>query len=189
LNKATQGYPSGEFRYKLISLTYGQFTAVPSSYKAKGASAVDAEGNPDTVEWMNVSKDDALSYPKPARRTYPHTVNARMKSTITPFVQKSVDINDTILAIFNEKLGLPEGALDKLHTGSGEFSGCETRVIRNPAAGLAADRMAIGAHTDFGSLSFLHNRLGGLQVLPPGVEEWQHVKVSSIKSSRSYLPF
>ncbi|KAK7452195.1 hypothetical protein VKT23_012298 [Stygiomarasmius scandens] len=145
-------------------------------YKAKGASAVDAEGNPDTVEWMNVSKDDALSYPKPARRTYPHTVNARMKSTITPFVQKSVDINDTILAIFNEKLELPEGALDKLHTGSGEFSGCETRVIRNPAAGLAADRMAIGAHTDFGSLSFLHNRLGGLQVLPPGVEEWQYVK-------------
>ncbi len=37
---------------------------------------------------------------------------------------------------------------------------------------------AIGAHTDFGSLSFLHNRLGGLQVLPPGYTEWQYVKVS-----------
>ncbi len=38
--------------------------------------------------------------------------------------------------------------------------------------------MAIGAHTDFGSLSLLHNRLGGLQVLPPGYTEWQYVKVS-----------
>ncbi|THV05873.1 Clavaminate synthase-like protein [Dendrothele bispora CBS 962.96] len=149
---------------------------VSFGYKAVGASAVDAEGNPDTIESLNVSKDDALSYPKPARRTYPRTVNNRMGSTITPFVRKSVDINDTIIAIFNEKLGLPEGTLDSLHTGSGEFSGSETRVIKSRAAGLPADRMAIGAHTDFGSLSFLHNRLGGLQVLPPGVEEWQYVK-------------
>ncbi|KAL5536525.1 hypothetical protein ACEPAF_347 [Sanghuangporus sanghuang] len=37
-------------------------------------------------------------------------------------------------------------------------------------------KVAVGAHTDFGSLSFLHNRLGGLQVLPPGYTEWQYVR-------------
>ena len=35
---------------------------------------------------------------------------------------------------------------------------------------------ALRAHTDFGSLSFLHNRLGGLQVLPPGSDRWQYVR-------------
>ncbi len=58
-----------------------------------------------------------------------------------------------------------------------ECSGSEARITKNPP-GFASDRMAIGAHTDFGSLSFLHNRLGGLQVLPPGYKEWQYVKVS-----------
>lgn len=39
-----------------------------------------------------------------------------------------------------------------------------------------ADRPAIGAHTDFGSLAFLHNILGGLQVLLPGQTQWGYVK-------------
>jgi isopenicillin N synthase-like dioxygenase len=36
--------------------------------------------------------------------------------------------------------------------------------------------MKLGEHTDFGSLSLLFNRLGGLQVLPPGQEEWHYVR-------------
>ncbi|KAK0184094.1 Clavaminate synthase-like protein [Armillaria mellea] len=136
-------------------------------YKAAGANAVDASGVTDTIEFINISKDDALAYPTPVRREYPSTVNARMLSTIQPFVTKSVEINDNILAIFNEKLGLPEGFLKKKHSRE-EFSGSEARTTKNPA-GYDNARLAIGAHTDFGSLSFLHNRLGGLQ-------EWQYVK-------------
>lgn len=98
-----------------------------------------------------------------------------MESTIAPFVRKSLEINNTILNIFNTKLGLPDGALAKRHS-TNEFSGSETRCIKNPA-GIRPDKVGIGAHTDFGSLSFLHNRLGGLQVLPPGAEDWQYVKV------------
>ncbi|SJL02787.1 related to oxidoreductase, 2OG-Fe(II) oxygenase family [Armillaria ostoyae] len=143
-------------------------------YKAAGSSAVDASGQPDTIEHINVSKDDALAYPNVIHRTYPSTVNERMESTITPFVTKSVQVNNTILAIFNDKLGLPKGMLTKLHP-KDEHSGSEARTTKN-LPGYAPDRMAIGAHTDFGSLSFLHNRLGGLQVLPPGYTEWQYVK-------------
>ncbi|KAK0460814.1 hypothetical protein IW261DRAFT_1532781 [Armillaria novae-zelandiae] len=143
-------------------------------YKAAGANAVDASGVTDTIEFINISKDDALAYPTPIRREYPRTVNGRMLSTIQPFITKSVEINDTILGIFNQKLGLPEGSLAKRHSRE-EFSGSEARTTKNPA-GYDGNRMAIGAHTDFGSLSFLHNRLGGLQVLPPGYEEWQYVK-------------
>ena len=77
-----------------------------------------------------------------------------------------------------------------------EHSGSEARVIHSlPLTPEEREaRKAIGAHTDFGSLvsdicvvahaaltslrqSFLHNRLGGLQVLPPGSERWQYIKV------------
>jgi isopenicillin N synthase-like dioxygenase len=97
-----------------------------------------------------------------------------MDSTIVPFVKKSIEVNSVVLNVFNDKLGLPEGTLLKLH--SGEYSACEARTIKAPK-NLPVGKMALGAHTDFGSLSFLHNRLGGLQVLPPGAEEWQYIKV------------
>ncbi|KAF8638394.1 hypothetical protein AX17_002237 [Amanita inopinata Kibby_2008] len=143
-------------------------------YKAAGANAVDKTGELDTVEFINVAKDDALAWPNKARREYPQPVNARMESTITPFVRKSMEVNNTLLEVFNERLGLPPGELLKRHTIE-EFSGSEARVIKNPA-NQNVNKQAIGSHTDFGTLSFLHNRLGGLQVLVPGVETWQYVK-------------
>ncbi|KAF8684886.1 hypothetical protein AX14_004079 [Amanita brunnescens Koide BX004] len=143
-------------------------------YKATGANAVDATGKLDTVEFMNVAKDDALAWPNTARRGYPRTVNDRMESTIIPFVRKSLAVNNTILEVFNERLGLPSGELLQSHK-LDEFSGSEARVIKNPPTD-DCNKIAIGSHTDFGTLSFLHNRLGGLQVLVPGTEAWQYVK-------------
>ncbi|KAG5640734.1 hypothetical protein DXG03_007372 [Asterophora parasitica] len=147
-------------------------------YKAAGANAVDATGQLDTAEFINVAKDDALAYPTPVRRTYPSTVNARMESTIRPFIRRSLDINNTLLDVLNDRLGLPERTLLAKHDME-EWSGSESRVIKNPPPKLREGEhpcVALGAHTDFGSLSFLHNRLGGLQVLVPGVESWQYVK-------------
>jgi isopenicillin N synthase-like dioxygenase len=149
----------------------------------------------DTSEFINIAKDDALAWPKIARRTYPTPTNARMESTIAPFVRKSLAVNATLMDVFNNRLGLPEGELAKRHTME-EFSGSEARCIKNPPK-MSEEQTAIGAHTDFGSLvcgvrdclynaecrwdwqSFLHNRLGGLQVLVPGTEKWQYVKVRS----------
>ena len=68
-------------------------------YKAAGANAVDETGALDTVEFINVAKDDALAWPNKVHREYPSTVNARMENTIKPFVQKSVDINTTLIEI------------------------------------------------------------------------------------------
>jgi len=104
-----------------------------------------------------------------------------MESTVKPFVRKSLDVNNTFLGVFEQKLGLPAGGLLKYHTDA-ESSGSEARVIKSPprsADELARnpEKVSLRAHTDFGSLSFLHNRLGGgLQVLPPGSTRWQYVR-------------
>ncbi len=174
--KYEQGDDGRSFGSVIFFRCISYHSYLSTRYKAAGSGAVDASGQQDTIEFINVSKDDALAYPNVVHRTYPSTVNDRMESTITPFVTKSVQVNDTILEIFNDKLGLPKGTLTKHHP-KDEYSGSEARTTKNPP-GHAPDRMAIGAHTDFGSLSFLHNRLGGLQVLPPGYTEWQYVKVS-----------
>jgi isopenicillin N synthase-like dioxygenase len=145
-------------------------------YKAAGANATDASGNLDTVEFINVSMDDALAYPTVAHREYPAPVNARMESTIKPFITKSVEVNKTLMRVFEKRLGLPEGKLLDLHF-NGEHSGSESRCIKNPPKPpMSEEQAAIGAHTDFGSLSFLHNRLGGLQVFVPGAETWQYIR-------------
>jgi isopenicillin N synthase-like dioxygenase len=122
-------------------------------YKAAGANAVDETGALDTVEFINVAKNDALAWPGKVHRDYPSTVNARMESTIKPFIQKSADINMTILGVFNERLGLPKGALASKHQMDAP-SGCESRVIKNPPRkdSTAQPKQAIGAHCDFGSL-------------------------------------
>ena len=147
----------------------------------------------DAVEFINVSKDDALAFPNVVHRTYPAPTTAAIPTAVSPFVRKSLEINSSVLRIFNDRLGLPVGTLDRLHSLE-EHSGGEARVIRAPPMpGKAlADTATLGAHTDFGSLvsgiphgrlvcnsrqSFLHNRLGGLQVLPPGHTEWCYVKV------------
>ncbi|ETW77509.1 hypothetical protein HETIRDRAFT_436331 [Heterobasidion irregulare TC 32-1] len=144
-------------------------------YKYAGANATDETGALDRVEFINVSKDDAISWPTPTHRTYPSTVNARMPSTIIPFVRKSLEVTNTILDVLNDRLGLPKGAIAKRHSLM-EHSGGEARCIKSPKnLEMSADKATLGAHTDFGSLSFLHNRLGGLQVFPPGADGWKYV--------------
>lgn len=121
-----------------------------SRYKAAGANAVNASGELDTVEFMNIAHDDVVAWPRRARRDYPEVVNNHMESTVIPFVKHSFEVNNLILDIFNDKLGLPSGKLRECHKSS-EFSGSEARIIKNRITSNTS-KEAIGAHTDFGSL-------------------------------------
>jgi hypothetical protein len=115
-----------------------------------GANAVDASGKLDCAEFINVAKDDALAWPRQALRAYPSTVNARMESTIAPFVRKSLEVTYTLLQIFEYKLGLRAGALLEKHKME-ESSESETRVIRTPPCPPDQGQL-LGSHSDFGSL-------------------------------------
>ncbi|KAF8172418.1 hypothetical protein K438DRAFT_1851637 [Mycena galopus ATCC 62051] len=142
-------------------------------YKAAAKNAIDTKGTLDPTQFINIAKDDAVAWPIPARRSYPSAVNARMQSAIIPFIEKSLVINQTLLDVFDDKLGLQKGTLANLHRRE-EHSECVARCLFSPP--ILNPQTFLGAHTDFGSVSFLHNRLGGLQVLVPGSETWQYVK-------------
>lgn len=107
----------------------------------------------DCIEFFNVSKDDALAFPKVAHRTYPAPATEAIPTVVNPFVVKSLEVNHLVIRIFNDRLGLPEGTLERLHSYE-EYSGSEARVTRSPlrpGQGMA-DKATLGAHTDFGSL-------------------------------------
>ena len=112
---------------------------------------MDDYGTRDVTEFINVAKDDALAWPAVARRTYPSTVNARMESTIKPFVQKSMEIDHFLIDVLNDRLGLPKGTLAEFHKAH-EHSGCIARVIRAPPHPVPEEKLFLTAHTDYGSL-------------------------------------
>lgn len=118
-------------------------------YKAAG-TYLSANGQPDAIEFLNIGKDDVLAWPQQATRAYPSTVNARMESTVIPFVQKSLDVMKTIMDIFNDKLGLPAGTLMQKHIVE-ESSKDEVRITRSPPFTRGV-QLNLNGHTDFGSL-------------------------------------
>jgi len=129
---------------------------------------------PNSYEFITIAKDDALAWPEVLRRTYPSTVNARMEGTVKPFVRESLEVAYTLLGAFNDRLGLPEGAIRRRHEEK-DLSESTARVIRFSAE-LHYKGQLMRNHTDFGTISFVYNKLGGLQVLVPGSDEWQYVK-------------
>ncbi|KDR67205.1 hypothetical protein GALMADRAFT_80197 [Galerina marginata CBS 339.88] len=147
-------------------------------YKPPGANLTDSSGAVDTVEWWNIAKDDILAHPKVIHRAYAPVINQNM-TELKEFVSASETVARTLLSILNDRLDLPKGFLDGCHS-SQDRSTCEATIIKNPGTEnpkpVTEAQLAIGAHTDFGSLSLLHNICGGLQVLVPGTSTWQYVK-------------
>lgn len=67
------------------------------------------------------------------------------------------------------------GTLQSLHR-IDSISGDQVRWVRSPPQPPDDRQTALGEHTDYGSVTILFNRLGGLQVLPPNQDTWTYVK-------------
>lgn len=80
-----------------------------------------------------------------------------------------------LLSLLNHQLDLPPDKLPSLHR-LASVSGDQVRWVNAPPQPTDDRRTALGQHTDFGSVTILFNRLGGLQVLPPNSNEWSYVK-------------
>ncbi|KAI6840649.1 Clavaminate synthase-like protein [Hortaea werneckii] len=143
-------------------------------YKGLGAGVIDSKGTRDRNEFYNVSKDDLLGIgePLPAPAVLKQVDSRKLLGS---YMRRSHAIVSLILSLVNDKLGLPAGTLENLHR-LDAVSGDQVRWVRSPPQVMDDRQMSLGEHTDFGSITILFNRLGGLQVLPPGSEEWRYVK-------------
>ena len=117
-------------------------------YRHAGATYADVDGSTDVAEFINISKDDALAYPKVAHKVYPPPVNSRMEEVVKPFVEANLQTSAVLMEVFNEKLQLPPGTLSELHRLGNECIS-ESRCIKMPPAPKDTN-VALGAHTDFG---------------------------------------
>jgi len=118
-----------------------------------------------------IAKDDILgiSAPLPAPALL-HEHRPLLKS----YIEQSHAVVTLILNLLARRLQVPAGSLaskHKLHAVSGD----QVRFVHAPPQPADDRRTALGEHTDFGSVTILHNRLGGLQVRPPG-GEWCYVR-------------
>ncbi|KAJ5242784.1 uncharacterized protein N7469_001111 [Penicillium citrinum] len=163
------------FELPLKEKLFYDFSAQSSyfGYKGQGAAVVDKNGNLDRNEFYNVSKDDILGISE--QLPAPDILHGnRMK--LSSFMRGSHDIVCLILQVLNDKLALPKDTLTNLHRRQA-ISGDQVRFIKAPPQPMDDRRTALGQHTDFGSVTVLFNRLGGLQVLPPGEDaEWIYVR-------------
>jgi isopenicillin N synthase-like dioxygenase len=85
---------------------------------------------------------------------------------VTSFIHHSHSLVTLILDILNDRLGLARGTLTSLHR-LDAISGDQVRFIKAPPQPKDDKRIALGEHTDFGSVTVLFNRIGGLQVRLP----------------------
>jgi len=141
-------------------------------YKGYGDGVIDAAGTRDRNEFYNVSKDDILgmSDPLPAPEVlYPH------RPVLKSYMQQSHAIVTLLLRLLNARLDLPPDTLPSKHR-LYATSGDQVRFVHSPPQPVDDRKTALGEHTDFGSVTILFNRLGGLQVLPPNSNEWCYVK-------------
>lgn len=97
------------------------------------------------------------------------------KPLLASYTRHAHELLSALLAHLTTHLELPPSALAPLHAVS-LSSGDHIRFVRAPPQPPSDSRTALGAHTDFGSLTLLFNRLGGLQVLLPRTTTWSYVR-------------
>ncbi|CAF1224323.1 unnamed protein product [Adineta ricciae] len=142
-------------------------------YKAVGSMFADRKGTPDTIEFWNISKDDIVIHNS---NNFPQVI-LDQKTILHKYINKSHEIILVILEILSSKLELDPQLLPRLHRIT-QSSGDQLRLTKSticPIDNQSSISIALGAHTDFGSITVLFNRLPGLQVLGPD-GEWLDVE-------------
>lgn len=71
--------------------------------------------------------------------------------SIRTFIEASDNVNRTLIDLMSDRLGLPRDILRERHNPS-FHTPSESRIIRNPPKPMNPTEVALGAHTDFGSL-------------------------------------
>lgn len=139
-------------------------------YKGYGEGIIDAKGTRDRNEFYNVSKDDVLGLSE--RLPCPDVLDGEEQRTLfKSYIERSHAICSSVITLLSDRLPLSQkakddGNLEAVHR-LRATSGDQIRFVRAPPQELTTKGVALGEHTDFGSVTVLFNRLGGLQVRLP----------------------
>ena len=92
---------------------------------------------------------------------------------------RAYSVIKVILSHLESHLDLPPGTLTSLQPQT-KISGTTVRLLRYMPQPVEDRRTSLLGHTDIGSVTLLFNVLGGLQVLPAGLdnieENWRYVR-------------
>lgn len=155
-------------------------------YKGYGEGIIDAKGTRDRNEFYNISKDDVLGLAE--RLPTPECLDGEaQRALFQRYIHHCHGICERIIELLSERLPLKaqvreNGSLQALH-GLQRRSGDQIRFVRAPPQEPTTRGVALGEHTDFGSVTVLFNRLGGLQVRLP--EHMQPVPPSDASGGAS----
>jgi len=151
-------------------------------YKGLGASIIDKDGNRDNNEQYWIGCGDIAGDGHSAA-LYNEVIDSH-NAELLKFQDLGKRITDHLLAIFSAVLDIHPNSphyLPGFHSHS-QNSGSHVRLLKCPSR-ASAKSANLQPHTDWGTLTVLFNRLGGLQLylpeslLPPGeAPGWKYVK-------------
>ncbi|KIL93984.1 hypothetical protein FAVG1_02546 [Fusarium avenaceum] len=146
-------------------------------YKPAGAvKKTDNDSRPDATEFLNVAKDHLLGNSK--TREYPKEIMEHQKELLN-FATDCHSLGLLILRILGEQLDLgPDEFVERNKTSS--LSGDHVRMTKMTTPSSPQSKtIGLPSHTDFGSVTFLFNWVGRLQIQsndPETQGEWAYVK-------------
>ncbi|KAH8929972.1 Clavaminate synthase-like protein [Atractiella rhizophila] len=143
-------------------------------YKAAGAYTGAKSAMKDRTEFWNIAKDDILLTPGRAATPYPPAILDN-RELISEHVRLCHSICLMLLEHINTFLQLPPNTLANLHR-IHQVSSDQVRFVRAEPKKQDERELALAAHSDFGSVTVLFNRLSGLQVLLPEEDKFIYVR-------------
>ena len=137
---------------------------------------MDAKGTLDRYELYNISEDDMSGVIDKLPAPAPIENN---RSAIQSYIASMRSIVEIVFAHLNAHLKLAPGTLEALHNPK-NATGSQVRMLKFLPQPEGDRRLSLFHHTDIGSITVLFNTIGGLQLLPPSLEDseenWQYVK-------------
>ncbi|KAK4694431.1 hypothetical protein P7C71_g3159, partial [Lecanoromycetidae sp. Uapishka_2] len=167
LREAKTAFDTSRTFYAWSTDEKGKFPLLPSNlgYKAIGRTKIE-NGKPDCCEIYGVSQDDLLGLSEPRSNPEPFEVN---RPVLKSCIKNMHSVTKTILDHLSKHLDLPPDTLSSMHSPSISSPSC-LRFLHMPPQPPAEAQTSLVGHTDNGSVTILFNILGGLQILPPGLD-------------------